>query len=111
MDAWFVGGRARRRCLAASMRGYAESLQRMGLRPRYITPEQLASGPPSDTALILPRAIALSPAEVASIEAFARRGGQVIADAAPGQFDDHGRRLPSPQIAIPLTAPEIWPMR
>ena len=84
-----------------AMRGYAGALARMGLHPRFITPEQLASGPPPETTLILPHAIALSAAEAGAIKAFAERGGQVIADTPPGQFDGHGRRLTGIRRRLP----------
>ena len=41
--------------------------------------------------LILPHAIALAPSEAAEIRGFVERGGVVIADSEPGQFDEHGR--------------------
>jgi Beta-galactosidase len=88
-----------------ALRDYVTALGRMGLHPRFITPEQLASGPPTETALILPHAIALSAAEANAINAFAARGGQVIADTPPGQFDEHGRKLPAPRVATPIVAP------
>jgi len=89
----------------AALRGFAAALERMGLRPRFITPEQLASGPPPETTLILPHAIALSGVEAAAIKAFAARGGQVLADTPPGQFDGHGRRLPEPQVIATIVPP------
>jgi hypothetical protein len=92
-----------------ALRGYAAALQRMGLHPRYISPEQLAYGPPPETALILPHAIALSPAESGAIRAFSARGGQVIADTPAGQFDGHGRRLASATVEASIVAPDDLP--
>ena len=88
-----------------ALREYGAALGRMGLHPKFITPEQLASGPPPETTLILPHAIALSTAEAASIKTFAARGGQVIADTPPGQFDGHGRRLAVPSASATIVAP------
>jgi len=59
-----------------------------------MTPEQLASGPPPESTLILPHAIALSEARRRD-QSVRARGGKVIADTPPGQFDGHGRRLPA----------------
>ena len=88
-----------------ALREYATSLERMGLRPRWITPEQLAKGPPPESALILPHSIALSDQEARAIAAFANRGGRVIADTPPGLFDGHGRRRDVPSIAATIVAP------
>jgi hypothetical protein len=88
-----------------ALRDYGTALGRMGLHPRFITPEQLASGPPPETTLILPHTLALSAAEAGAIKAFAARGGQVIADIPPGQFDGHGRRLPAPDASATIVAP------
>ena len=74
------------------------ALARMGLRPRYITPVDLANGPPAVNTLILPHVIALSDREARSIARFIAKGGRVIADTPPGQFDGHGSRRPSPPI-------------
>jgi len=49
--------------------------------------------------LILPPAIALGASEAAEIRGFAERGGVVIADSEPGQFDEHGRRLTKPALS------------
>jgi hypothetical protein len=75
---------------------------RMGLHPRFITPEQLAHQPPSESVLILPQAIALSDQESRSIAAYR---GRVIADTPPGQFDGHGRRRPTPATRAEIVPP------
>ncbi|NUM54827.1 MAG: beta-galactosidase trimerization domain-containing protein [Candidatus Hydrogenedentes bacterium] len=49
--------------------------------------------------LILPMARALSDAEVAAIRSFAAAGGCVIADIAPGAFNEHGVPRESPPLA------------
>ncbi len=76
-----------------ALRGYANALGRLGLRPRYVTPAMLAAGRLAAKVLILPDAIALSPAEARAVTAFAAAGGQVVADTQPGLFDGHGKRM------------------
>jgi hypothetical protein len=62
--------------------------------------------------LILPHAIALSPDAAKQIQAFAAKGGVVLADVTPGEFDAHGRRLPVPLLAEPAGAdPAFRPMQ
>jgi hypothetical protein len=88
-----------------ALRDYAAALVRLGLRPRFITPDQLANGPPRETTLILPHAIALSDQEVRTIVAFAAGGGRVIADTPPGRFDEHGRRRAAPSMPVAIVPP------
>lgn len=76
-------------------------LTHAGLQPRFLSETMVATGAlPRDGIhlLILPRAIALSPATAAAIRAFAAAGGTVVADSEAGRFDDHGRRLPAPLL-------------
>ncbi len=102
-DAWITRtaaqedtGDAQREALAAD----ARALAHLGLTPRYVGPGQLARGELGGAkVLILPHAIALSPAEDTAIARFAFGGGQVIADTVPGGFDDHGRRMAGSPIA------------
>ncbi len=82
--------------------GYIGALSRMGLRPRIITPSQLASGPPPERVLILPHALAMSDAELRAIALAKTRGVQVIGDIAPGAFDSHARKR-----AVPVTVASI----
>ena len=90
----------------ASLTAYAQALARIGLRPRFITPEQLSAGPPPERVLILPRAIALSLTEVRSIAHFAGAGGVVFADTPPGLFDEHGKPRPVSPLQIRIVPPE-----
>ena len=90
----------------ASLRTYVAALNRQGLHPRFITPAQLASGPPRQSVLILPDTLALSTAESRAIAAFTARGGKVIADVQPGAFDEHGRARPAPPLSVPITQPD-----
>ena len=58
--------------------------------------------------LVLPHAIALSPAAAERIQAFAKAGGIVLADTQPGVFDAHGRRLAAPPSVGSVTLmPEL----
>ncbi|MGH7142610.1 MAG: hypothetical protein ACREJ2_00580, partial [Planctomycetota bacterium] len=60
----------------------------------FVSPEQVADGRLAAEhirVLILPEVWALSDAEAANIEAFARAGGTVIADQDLGRFDEHGK--------------------
>jgi Beta-galactosidase len=90
----------------ASLRGFTDALTRMGLRPRFISPEQLAKSPPAGGALILPHVIALSDQDVRSVRAFLARGGRVLADTPPGLFDGHGRRRTVAPLNVTLVAPD-----
>ena len=81
----------------------AESLRRLGMPPRFVSPAMLEAGALRDGAirvLLLPRAVALADAAVAAIRAFAAHGGLVLADAPPGRFDARGTR----REALPLAA-------
>ncbi|HEX5325357.1 MAG TPA: hypothetical protein VFW75_01685, partial [Acetobacteraceae bacterium] len=63
-------------------------------------PDQLAGGELGGAkVLILPYAVALSAGETAAIRRFAAQAGVVIADVVPGEFDEHGRRLPRATLA------------
>ena len=100
-DAWMqrsAGIELRDNAWRVALRDAIAEAMRHGLRPRFITPAQLAAGPPSAKILILPQAIALSAREVRSIAAFAARGGQVIANVAAGAFDEHGKRRAAPLV-------------
>lgn len=63
---------------------------------RYVTREMLEKG--IDTkyrVLVMPAVHALSEKERISVCSFLRRGGRVVADLAPGRFDEHGRLVTS----------------
>ena len=92
-----------------ALRGYAEALARIGLHPRFIIEDQLASGTQRVSALILPHSVALSDEAIRTIAAFAAKGGQVIADTPPGQFDRHGRRRIAPDVPAAIVSPENLP--
>jgi hypothetical protein len=93
----------------SALRDYADALERLGLHPRFITEDQLAHDLPPVSTLILPHSIALSDQEIRTIAVFAAKGGHVIADIPPGQFDLHGRQRTAPVIPVSVVAPPMLP--
>jgi hypothetical protein len=92
-----------------SLREYTGALRRMGLHPRFVTEDALARGTLAETVLILPHGIALPDQDVRAIAAFAAKGGRVIADVPPGEFDGHGRRRALPVIPATIVSPHDLP--
>jgi hypothetical protein len=81
------------------------ALAHRAVTPRFLTPATLTSGGLDGVrVLVLPEAIALSDAEAAAIRTFLARGGAVVADGTPGQFDAHGKRRASPALSDVLAA-------
>jgi len=74
---------------------YARALEQLGFAPTYLSPEMIEQGALRHhiRLLVLPHAIALSEAATRAISDFAAAGGAVIADAMPGAYDEHGKRL------------------
>lgn len=69
-------------------------LEDCGLQYRFVSYLDVAEGLLSDdeySVLLLPRTLALSDAEAATIRRFVENGGTVIADYLPGVFDEHGK--------------------
>lgn len=86
----------------SSMTGYLDAAEHLGFQPRFVSSEQLEDGELARGAyrvLILPHAIALSPAEAREIRRFVKQGGTIVADEEPGLFDAHSRRLERPLLA------------
>jgi len=80
-------------------------LAHRAVTPRFVTPGTLAAGGLDGVrVLVLPQAIALSDAEAAAIRAFLARGGAVVADGTPGQFDAHGKHRARPALSDVLAA-------
>jgi hypothetical protein len=83
------------------------SLSQLGLRPHFVSAAMLPGL--REKVLILPDTLALSSADARAIAMFAARGGVVVADRPPGQYDAHSRRLPrlalAPEI-VRVVAPE-----
>ena len=78
---------------------WLESLEDLGYTPRFISSEQIERGDLKDcAALVLPQSYALSDAEVTAIGAF---GGTLLADGAPGAFDEHARLRATPAFNFP----------
>jgi hypothetical protein len=86
----------------AATRRAAGALSHLGVQPRWLTMRMIERGVlPAEAVrvLILPHAIALSAEAANQIQAFAAKGGVVLADVTPGEFDSHSRRLPAPLLA------------
>ena len=59
----------------------------------FVAPEQVEGGKLAKDGyriVFMPRILALSDAEVAALKAFAARGGKIVADVAPGDYDELG---------------------
>lgn len=83
-------------------RRFAEMLTHLGVQPSWVTREMVEQGVLRNghiRVLMLPHAIALSPAEAQQIRTFTAQGGVVLADTEPGLFDAHSRRLDHPLLA------------
>ena len=91
--------------------GWHALLGDLGMDYRFIDKEILESkGVDAQfKVLILPGAIALSDKEIAQIENFVKKGGTVIADMAPGIYDEHGALRQKSAFAgrFGCTAPKI----
>jgi glycosyl hydrolase family 42 (putative beta-galactosidase) len=80
---------------------YCRLIEDLGLQYRFVSYSQLEQGELSRggyRVLILPDSLALSAAEVGAIRGFLRSGGRVIATGDPGGFDEHSRKLATPQL-------------
>jgi hypothetical protein len=81
---------------------YCRLIEDLGLQYDFVSYGQMEDGAlvrGGYRVLILPRSSALSAAEVRAMQEFVRHGGLIIADGEPGTFDEHSRRLASPQLA------------
>lgn len=77
---------------AANRDGWVKTINDLGLQFDFVSSEDVATkGIANDKykVVILPLAFALSNEEVQRLQEFVTRGGVVIADAAPGWFDQH----------------------
>ncbi|MBV8507296.1 MAG: beta-galactosidase [Alphaproteobacteria bacterium] len=93
--------------IRTSTRQFAHALEHMGLQHRFVSSEQVWRGELRGDyrVLILPHTIALGANEATEIRGFVERGGVVIADSEPGQFDEHGRRLTKPALSDIFAGP------
>jgi hypothetical protein len=110
----------------ASRDGWVRALVGLGFSPEFVAAEEVDAGrldPALVRVFVLPLSMAVSRGEAAAIEAFARAGGIVIADAAAGVFDEHvarpagglldalfGLRISSPGEPVPAQ-PVTGPLR
>jgi hypothetical protein len=88
--------------LRSATQADVRALGRLGLQYRYISSaglEQGELGRGGVKVLMLPGAIAMSDREATEVRRFVARGGTVIADTLPAQFDQHSRRLAIPALA------------
>ena len=88
--------------LRAAMRRSGALLQHAGLQPYWLSPDLLTDGALEARGirlLVLPHVLALSDREATAIDRFVRRGGVVVADVVPGEYDGHGRKRPQPALA------------
>ena len=84
----------------AALTGTAAALDHLGLHPDYLdaaalTPARLAGL----RTVLLPQSIVLGDRAVAALRRFAARGGTILADAEPGQYDELGNRRATPPLA------------
>ncbi|MGH7044864.1 MAG: hypothetical protein ACREE2_00570 [Stellaceae bacterium] len=81
---------------------FTRTAEQLGIEPNFVAAADVARGAlqrSRDRVLMLPDAIALSPAAARAIGDFVAQGGIAIAAGVPGQFDAHGRKLPRPLLA------------
>ena len=81
---------------------YCRLIEDLELQYRFVSYSQLEQGELARggyRVLILPDSLALSAAEAAAIRDFIRSGGKVIATGEAGGFDEHSRKLASPQLS------------
>ncbi len=75
--------------------GWLKALEDIGLKGRFVSYEQVANGElisKGYKVLIMDRTMAMSPEEIAAVEAFAQAGGVVIADSQTAIYDGHCKR-------------------
>jgi len=75
-----------------SMTGWAALLEDLQCGYFYLPYDSLEKSVPAAKVIVLPCAISLSPRAVENLRKFTAAGGMVIADFAPGWFDEHGTR-------------------
>jgi hypothetical protein len=81
---------------------WCRAIEDAGMQYNFVSYDQMEKGEllrGGYRVLVLPRSSALSAAETQAVHEFAAQGGVLIADGDPGAFDEHGRRLPEPQLA------------
>jgi hypothetical protein len=81
-----------------SMTGWAALLEDLKFNYFYLPYDTLETKVPAAKAVILPCALSLSPAALKNLQKFVRSGGTVIADFAPGWFNEHGTKVRSKEV-------------
>lgn len=82
---------------------WGKLLEDLGLSWRWMSSAQVASGEllkgeKRVKVLVLPQALALSDIEADALKKFVQQGGRIVADAACGRFDEHGRIRAAPAL-------------
>ena len=72
--------------------GWAALLEDLKFGYYYLSYEALDNEVPKARVVILPATVSLSPKGVKNLEKFVAAGGTVVADFAPGWYDEHGRK-------------------
>ena len=81
-----------------SMTGWAALLEDLKFNYFYLPYDQLEKSVPKAKAVVLPCAVSLSPAAVKNLQKFVAAGGVVIADFAPGWFNEHGTKIRNAEL-------------
>ncbi len=92
---------------------YTRLIEDLGLQYNFVAYGQIEQGEllkRGYRVLILPSSSALSAAEARAVLEFVEQGGIVIANGAPGSFDEHSRRLPESRLASLFGPPHQGPM-
>ena len=87
---------------------YIHLIEDQGLQFKFVAYDAVERGALLEggyKVLILPRSTALSEAEARNIREFVSRGGLLIADGIPGQYDERARKLEEPLLADLFTVP------
>jgi hypothetical protein len=80
---------------------FVRVIEDLGLQYNFVSYEQIENGELLSggyRALLLPQSVAMSAAEAAAIDEFARSGGLVVADNMTATMDERCRRLPAGQL-------------
>ncbi|OGV78233.1 MAG: hypothetical protein A3K19_04760 [Lentisphaerae bacterium RIFOXYB12_FULL_65_16] len=87
---------------AGDLDGICKLLNDISLQYDFVSQQQVRDGVLGSgkyKLLVLPLAIAMPEAEVNAIQAFAAKGGLILADLPPALADAHGRPYPTPPLA------------
>ncbi|HEV2099453.1 MAG TPA: beta-galactosidase [Stellaceae bacterium] len=92
--------------IRVSTRNYVRAIEHMGLQQRFVSAREVEQGGLGNyRVLILPRTISLSLRAARQIRDFVARGGVVVSDGIPGEFDEHGHKLARPLLDKTAAAP------